>query len=331
MVKFERVKDPDRVKPCDLLVFPAGNEKLKLKPSTLSKYGLSVGQTSRADNALGTVQSWFHDGVGASRRVFAVAAAVHKAPPAKEELLLGLDATAVHVPDEIQPITRAELVPFGPDGFGSEYWDARQWAGAWDAATNGGVAEAVRAAVGADGCVPADDRTGGPDACMSHTWDEDIGLLRGLTDDDRDSTVDAWFPTVSTVTVSTEPDASAFDLESVMRWNGGWNDLDTRVMVRPGFLGALVAKGAVLLRPNGEFVDAVTADVAAWWMADMRSRFLRRSAAGADYARRLKEASRNDARRAGKYAAAVRRASAAYRRSKASEAITAALGERSAS
>ena len=34
---------------------------------------------------------------------------------------------------------------------------------------------------------------------------------------------------------------------------------------------------------------------------------------------------------AGKYAAAIRRASAAYRRSKASEAIAAALGERSAS
>lgn len=328
MVKFERVKDPDRAKPCDLLVFPAGNEKLKLKPSTLSKYGLSVGQTCRASNALDTVRQWFHDGVGPSRRVFAVAAAMHKAPPAKEELLLGLDATAVHVPDEVQPITRAELVPFGPDGFGSESWDARQWAGAWDAATGGAVVEAVRAAVGADGCVPVRGRAGSPDECMSQTWDADTDrLLRGLTDADRDSTVEDWFPTVA----GAGPDACAFSLDSVMHWVGGWYDLGTRVMVRPGFLGALVAKGAALLRPNGEFVAAVTADVAAWWMADMRNRFLRRSAAGADYARRLKEASRNDARRAGKYAAAVRRASAAYRRSKASEALAAALGERSAS
>lgn len=319
MVKFERIKDPERAQPCDLLVLPAGNKRLSLAPDTLAKYGLSVGRTRRSDNSYQTLKRWFRDGVGGEQRVFMVATTMHRSAPSEKTLLLGLDANAVHVPDKIQPITRANLVPFGPAPFAGGDWTERQWAAAWDLASGGKVMDALVNSLGRDGCV-FDGHETSPDPWMTQIWDGFGSLIRAdTTEEDRRHDTEEWFPMMSDP--GQEADGSSYDLSSVAYWNSGWGEFSTRVKIHERFLTNMVRRGALLVRPNEDFVEAVTAAVAAWWMDEMRRRFNRRAAAGASYLSTLRKAVKADSARTRKYASQACKCSAAYHRSGAAAAL----------
>lgn len=319
MVKFERVEDPERAQPRDLLVLPAGNKRLSLAPDTLARYGLSVGRTCRAENSYQTLERWFRDGVGGEQRVFMVAATMHRSAPSEKTLLLGLDANAVHVPDKIQPVTSADLVPFGPAPFAGGDWTEGQWAAAWDAASGGKVINTLISSLGRDGCV-SDDHGTSPDPWMTQVWDG-FGHLIGAdaTEGGRMPDTEDWFPMVCGP--GQEADESSYDLPSVMHWGVGWEEFSTRVRVREHFLTNMVRRGALLVRPNEDFAEAVTAGVAAWWMAEMHRRFDRRAAAGAIYLDALRKAVKADSARARRYASRAYKCSTAYHKSGAAAAL----------
>ena len=90
MVKFTRVKDPERAKNGDIVLFPAGERRLNVSAPTFAKMGLSVGGTSRSDNSCGTVRRWLVRKDMAAR-AFMLCNASYRSAPSENELLLGMD------------------------------------------------------------------------------------------------------------------------------------------------------------------------------------------------------------------------------------------------
>lgn len=70
MKYYEKIKDPTRVHAGDVIVIPASKAKeLALTPSTLSRYGVSHGFTSRAQNSTGRLTEMFTKPLSEGRAV----------------------------------------------------------------------------------------------------------------------------------------------------------------------------------------------------------------------------------------------------------------------
>lgn len=292
--KFTRVMDPEKAKAGDFLLFPEGVRTLNLKPRTLAKYGLSVGDTCRSDNSWHIVQNWLSRR-DLNARMFMVAGPQYRPAPSDEELMLSLDATVMG--DREDPSIRiASLVPFGP-----VMWPMKQWAACWDDVHDGIVRKALADKMGTDAALcndfPDPERKH-RDEYASQVWDTDDALSGVAVGADIS---DNWFPTLARG--SREIDASAFDLPTVARWDGcGWGSTRSRILFKSGFLSKLASKGAQVLRPTAEFVSLVTDELVSWWCAELSCRFTQRANASQRYLDGLKADMKRDRARSARYA-----------------------------
>lgn len=287
MVKFERVKDPERVRNGDLLVFPAGATRLRLKLSTWSRLGLSMGETGRSDNSAATVTPWLCTDFG-KHRAFMLCDVCDKSMPSSDELLLTLDATNIgRPPPETPRYASASIVPFGPSKLG---WN--KWCACWNETAGNAVLNAVAAKLGANGALGQD--SGGPDSYMTQVWDGERRLAGLGKDDDWDDT-ESWFPLADS---GGSVDADSFDLPTIASWSGGYDAKDDRIRFHTGFVAKCAERGAVVLRPGDEFRSLVTDDCARWFCAELSRRFTRRAESGRHYLKGLAADIRRDAERA---------------------------------
>lgn len=290
--KFERVMDPEKARAGDFLLFPKGVRALNLKPGTLAKYGLSVGETSRSDNSWDVVRKWMSR-QDLDARLFMVAGPQYMAAPSDNELMLSLDATVMGVRED-PSIRIASLVPFGP-----AMWSMKQWAACWDDVHDGAVRKALAGKMGADAvlCNGSSGREH-QDEYASQVWDTNDALSGAPSGADVS---DDWFPTIGRG--SEEIDASAFDLPTVARWDGcGWGSKRSRILFKSGFLSKLASKGAQVLRPTAEFVSLVTDELVSWWCAELSCRFMQRANASRRYLDGLKADMKRDRARSARYA-----------------------------
>lgn len=309
MVNFTRVKDPERAKAGDLLLFPKGVKSLDLKARTIADYGLSVGDTSRSDNSWTTVCRWLERKDEAAR-LFMIVGPQYMAGQTDDELLLSLDST-VKKDREDPLIHTASLVPFGP-----AFWSMRQWVGCWDATTDGAVGEALARKMGAanvlaneppmrDGKKVLDDRF------ASQVWDTD-DELSNLDGNDACNTSDEWFPMMPRG--CREVNGGSYELSTVARWGGcGWGEKKSRITFKSGFLANLAKKGAIVTRPTEEFRELVTESCVAWWCAEMARRFERRHEASKFFMAGLSADMKRDKLRAVRYARQCRKSGNADR------------------
>lgn len=310
MVNFTRVKDPERAKAGDLLLFPKGVKSLNLKARTIADYGLSVGHTSRSDNSWTTVCQWLVRRDEAAR-LFMIVKPSYSEVLTDDELLLSLDST-VRKDREDPLICTASLVPFGP-----EHWSMKEWAGCWDAMTEGAVGKALARKMGAadvlannppmrDGRKVLDDRF------ASQVWDMNDDLAHKGADDTNYHTSDEWFPMM--LSGCREIVKGSFDLPTVAHWEGcGWNRKKSRIMFGSGFLKNLARKGAIVVRPTEKFKELVTENCVAWWCAEMARRFERRHEASSFFMAGLNADMKRDKLRAVRYARQCRKSGSADR------------------
>lgn len=293
MVKFERVKDPERVKDGDLLVFPAAEARLNLKASTFGKMGLSIGGTCRSRNSAATVRKWL-ERTDAAQRTFMICGVQYKSRPSEDQLLLSMDACGRLEVPEVPEISCAALVPFGP-----AMWSAPMWDGCWDDVHDGAVRRRIAETVGARGC-----SFGRTDRAAIQAWNANVGrspdyAVDGVSLPYRDyDESECWLPTVPVG--ETGPTEDTFRMDDFLHWGGaaGWSSRESRVWFRRGFLAKLAGKGAVTLRPDDEFNDAVTEEIAARLCANMEQRFLKRAEVCRTFLRSLKGNIKADAARA---------------------------------
>ena len=308
MVNFTRVKDPERAKAGDLLLFPKGAKSLNLKARTIAGYGLSVGDTARSENSWTTVCRWLERKDEAAR-LFMIVGPGYMKGQTDDELLLSLDST-VRKDREDPLICTASLVPFGP-----ALWSMKQWVGCWNDTTDGAVAKALAKKMGTD--VLANDppmRDGRKvldDRFASQVWDTDDDLAPKDADDAADVS-DEYFPT--SVHGSREADERCFDLSTVACWAGcGWGLKKSRITFRSGFLKNLAKRGAAVVRPTEEFRELVTENCVAWWCAEMARRFERRHEASRFFMAGLNADMKRDKLRAVRYARQSRKSGSADR------------------
>ena len=291
MVKFTRVLDPERVKDGDLLVFPAGETKLNLKPSTFGDLGLSIGRTIRSDNSFETVAAWLSRSDGAAR-LFMISDVSHRSAPQGDDLLLTMDACLERKIPDVPRVSTACLVPFGP-----RMWSWKRWASCWDQTHKGAVTAKLAAMAGAEGAL-ADTVGVEDDQYMNQVWNGENDL-NGLSKDPagRESAED-WFP-VRSGKDKVEPES--FDVSTLMAWDGKYGPKASRIRFSCGFLANLAKRGAKVLRPDEEFERLVTASIVSWYCREMQKRFLRRVSAGRAYLKGLLDDVRRDAGRARRY------------------------------
>lgn len=296
MVKFTRVKDPERAKDGDIVLFPAGERRLNVSAPTFAKMGLSVGGTSRSDNGRETVRKWLvrKDMVA---RAFMVCGASYRSAPSENELLLGMDAVAKRA-EEDPEVSVASIVPFGP-----RLWTMKEWAGCWNETHGNAVQQRLLETMGLAGTLRF-EHTHGPksadDLYASQVWDG-LRLCTGLSEGTNDA--DAFFPTRQ----DEKPDMDTYACETLMAWDGGTWNKERRIRFRSGFLTELAKRGAVVLRPTQQFVDDMTERVAGWASAKLAQRFFDRIQASRRYMKGLMADVKRDITRLKAYRANARR------------------------
>lgn len=297
MVKFTRVLDPERVKDGDLLVFPAGETRLNLRPSTFGDLGLSIGETSRSWNSPETVAAWLSR-PDCAARMFMVSGVSGKSAPQGDDLLLTMDACLERKVPEVPRVSDAFLVPFGP-----KLWTWNRWASCWDQTHGGAVTKELAARIGPGGAL-ANTVGVEDDQYMNQVWNEDNDL-NGLSGDPAGGEVaEDWFPVRSG---RDKVDPESFDVATLMSWDGKYGPKASRIRFASGFLAELAKRGAKVLRPDAEFERLVTASVASWYCREMQARFVNRVAAGRTYLKGLMADIRRDAARARRYGSLSRR------------------------
>lgn len=297
MVNFTRVKDPERAKAGDLLLFPKGVKSLNLKAHTIAGYGLSVGNTSRSDNSWDTVCQWLERKDQAAR-LFMIVEPAYASVQTDDELLLSLDST-VKREREDPLIHMASLVPFGP-----AYWSMEKWVGCWDKTHDGIVREALSRKMGAANALVnsppmRDGKKVLDDMFASQVWDTDDRLAH-KDPDIWDTMSDKWFPVLCRGDRTSN--AGNFRLSTVAHWTGGWGQKKSRITFRSGFLKNLAKKGALVVRPTEKFKELVTENCVAWWCAEMARRFGKRWEASKFFMDGLNADMKRDKLRAVRYA-----------------------------
>ena len=297
MVKFTRVKDPERAKDGDIVLFPANERRLNVSTRTFTKMGLSVGDTSRSDNYPGTVSTWLAR-KDLKARAFMLCHAIFRGAPSKNELLLGMDAVAKRA-EEDPEIEVASIVPFGP-----ARWTMEQWAAAWNETHDFAVQRRLLATMGLAGSVRANWTTGTEspeDLYAEQVWDG-YPICSARPDGADDSS--EHFPTRR----NAAPDLGTYECGTLMAWNrAGWNAKESRILFRHGFLTELAKRGTVVLRPTGQFVDDMTGQIAGWASAQLAQRFSDRVKACRRYLTGLMADVRRDDMRTRKYRANARK------------------------
>lgn len=295
MVKFTRVKDPERAKDGDIVLFPAGERRLNVSAQTFSKMGLSIGNTSRSDNRRGTVVRWLvrKDMVA---RAFMLCNASYRSAPSENELLLGMDAVTKRV-EEDPEVSAASIVPFGP-----RLWTMKEWAGCWNETHGNAVQQRLLETMGLAGTLHF-EHTRGPgsddDLYASQVWD---GLKRCSMRPLGTDGAYAFFPTRK----DEKPDMDTYACETLMVWDGGQSK-EQRIRFRSGFLTELAKRGAIVLRPTQQFVDDMTGRVAGWASAKLAQRFYDRIQASRRYVKGLMADVKRDIARLKAYRANARR------------------------
>lgn len=298
MVKFTRVTDPERVKDGDLLVFPAGETRLNLKPSTFADLGLSIGDTTRSDNSAHTVEAWLYR-PDCAARCFMLCEIQGKMPRSGNDLLLSMDACTVRKDPEVPRVLDGAIVPFGP-----KLWSWEKWAGCWNETFPDAMMRAFGARVGVAGAISTDACKAHPeDAYANLVWD-DGSWKAGL--DSRDEAWDeagSFFPFQNG---RGKVDGDSFDISSLMDWDGGfgWGRKSDRIRFRCGFLAELARRGAKVLRPGAGFAELVTESVVSWYCGAVRRRFEARVAACRKFMKGLADDVRRDLARARMYGTA---------------------------
>lgn len=298
MVKFTRVKDPERAKDGDIVLFPAGERRLNVSARTFSKMGLSVGGTSRSDNSRVTVAKWLVRKDMAAR-AFMLCDASYRSAPSEDTLLLGMDAVTKRA-EEDPEISVASIVPFGP-----KLWTMREWAGCWNATYDGAVQKRLLETMGLAGSLRS-EHTRGPksddDLYASQVWDglRQCSMRPAGTDD-----ADAFFPTRE----GEEPDMGTYACKTLMAWDGEdvYGEKEQRIRFRSGFLTELAKRGAIVLRPTQQFVDDMTGRIAGWASAKLAQRFYDRIQASRRYMKGLMKDVKRDIVRIKAYRANARK------------------------
>lgn len=298
MVKFTRVKDPERAKDGDIVLFPAGERRLNVSAPTFAKMGLSIGGTCRSDNGYDTVARWLVRGSDLRARAFMLCGASYRSAPSENELLLGMDAVTKRA-EEDPEVSVASIVPFGP-----RLWTMKQWAACWNETHGDAVQKRLLETMGSAGTLH-DNRTRGPesddDLYASQVWD---GFTQCSLRPDGADDADAYFPTRR----NANPDMDTYACETIMEWDGcGWYEKKSRIRFRSGFLKELAKRGAVVLRPTQQFVDDVTGQVAGWASAKLAQRFFDRIQASRRYMKGLMVDVKRDIVRLKAYRANARR------------------------
>lgn len=298
MVKFTRVKDPERVKDGDIVLFPAGERRLNVSAPTFAKMGLSIGGTSRSDNSCETVNKWLvrKDMVA---RAFMLCDVSHRNAPSKNELLLGMDAVTKRAKEDPELFT-ASIVPFGP-----KLWTMKEWAACWNDTHDGDVQERLLATMGLAGTLHFEHTRGlesdDDDLYASQVWD---GFTRCSMRPAGANDSSAYFPTRQ----SAKPDLDTYACETLMKWNGyDWDKKNSKICFRSGFLTELAKRGAIALRPTEQFVDDMTGQVAGWASARLAQRFYDRIQASRRYMKGLMKDVKRDIVRLKAYRANARR------------------------
>ena len=297
MVKFTRVKDPERAKDGDIVLFPAGERRLNVSAPTFAKMGLSVGGTCRSDNSYDTVTGWLvrRD---LKARAFMLCGAYYRHAPTENELLLGMDAVAKRA-EEDPEVSTASIVPFGPG-----LWTMREWAACWNETHGDAVRRRLLETMGLTGTLHG-NRTRGPksgdDLYASQVWDG--FTLCSLRPDGADDAY-AYFPTRR----DEKPDMDTYECRTLMAWAGcGLYMKRSRIRFRSGFLTELAKRGAAVLRPTQGFVDDVTGQVAGWASAQLAQRFFDRIQASRRYMKGLMTDIKRDITRLKAYRANARK------------------------
>ena len=302
MVRFTRVKDPERAKDGDIVLFPAGERRLNVSVSTFSRMGLSIGKTCRSDNSAATVASWLVRG-DLKARAFMLCGAFYRNAPAGNELLLGIDAVAKRTGEDPE-VSSASMVPFGPLGPGP--WTMKKWAACWNDTHDGAVQRRLLETMGVAGTLRSDQtQTRGPESAddlyANQAWD---GFRQCSGRPDGADDADEYFPTRQ----DAEPDMDAYACETLMAWDGsGWDAKKSRIRFRSGFLTKLAKRGAVVLRPTQQFVDDMTGRVAGWASAKLAQRFFDRIQASRRYMKGLMADVKRDVVRLKAYRANARK------------------------
>ena len=299
MVRFTGVKDPERAKDGDIVLFPAGERRLNVSTETFCRMGLSAGSTGRSDNSHDTIARWLVREDLKARAFMLCGASYRYAAPTENELLLGMDAVAKCAREDPK-IHIASIVPIGPG-----LWTMEQWAACWDWTHGRAVRRRLLETMGLAGTLHS-GRMCGPesdDLYASQAWDG-FGLCSKRPDGADDA--DAYFPTRQ----DAKPAWDAYECQTLMAWDGcGWNRKKSRIRFGGGFLKELAKRGAVVLRPTQQFVDDVTGQLAGWVSAQLAQRFHERIKASRRYAKGLMADVKRDVARFKAYRANARRMS----------------------
>lgn len=295
MVKFTGVKDPERAKDGDIVLFPAGERRLNVSAYAFARMGLSVGNTSRSGNSFGTVTGWLVRN-DMKARAFMVCGATYRNAPTENELLLGMDAVAKRAREDPE-VSVAFLVPFGPG-----LWTMKEWAGCWNETHGRAVQKRLLETMGLAGTLhfectrrsESDD-----DLYASQVWD---GFKRCSGRPDGADDASAYFPTRD----DAKPSEDTYACETLMAWDGCW-DRRSRIRFSYGFLTELAKRGAAVLRPTQQFVDDMTGQIAGWASAMLAQRFHDRIQASRRYMKGLMADVKRDATRLKAYRANARK------------------------
>lgn len=278
MVKFTRVKDPERAKDGDIVLFPAGERRLNVSAPTFAKMGLSIGGTSRSDNSCETVRRWLVRDSDLRARAFMLCGVSHRNAPSENELLLGIDAVTKRA-EEDPELSVASVVPFGP-----KLWTMKEWAACWNETHDSAVQKRLLETMGLAGTLHF-EHTRGPesddDLYASQVWD---GFRQCSGRPDGTNDADAHFPTRQ----DAKPDLDTYACETLMVWDGcDWYEKESRIRFRSGFLTELSKRGAIVLRPTQQFVDDMTGQITGWASARLAQRFYDRIQASRRYVKGL--------------------------------------------
>ena len=299
MVKFTEVKDLERVRDGDVVVFPANERRLDVSVSTFAKMGLSVGRTVRSANIPEVVESWLvrRD---AKPRAFMVVGTSHMRSATEDELLLGLGAVSSREREDPK-ISEGALVPFGP----APLWPMRTWAACWSDTHEYAVQRRLLSLMGTAGAIQTRGScsSGTEDLCMNQAWDGDRSCTRR-----PDGTEDSGGHVPALSFGETGASLNSYMMNDLASWGGpGWGCKRCRIRFSSGFMGNLERRGAKAMRPTAQFASDVTDYVAEWMCEEIAKRFNLRIDAGRRFLEGLAADVKRDGSRAKAYKAAARK------------------------
>lgn len=270
---FTRVKDPQRPGVYDILVLPAGEMALRLSPKTLGKLGMSVGTTSRSDNLPSRVKEWITYRPGTT--MFFVQHVIPAETPEtlNRRRLLGFAPT---VADPVLPLAHSViLVPFGSDGaMVPQKVEAAAWSRAREYVDGSDDIPAISKMLFDAGVNRGNGIVTNTDSRNSNLRDTALTQLWDRLSSSVGPSTTRFLPNDSSLYGATGIEIS--DIVPEFWPNNGHN----RLKVYGCFIPNMVKRGALLLRPDQDAIDTITAQWAAWYAKLVADRFAARASFG---------------------------------------------------